>query len=79
MRTGREENIQSKVGNCFYSKALKLFNFMNRRGEKFKIIISSHHKQRLQQEQQMIIKTNKNQIKRKQNKLNKPEQSKITT
>ena len=54
----------------FYLKVLKLVNLTNRRGGKLEIIINSSCKRNLQQDQNKITKTNKNQIKPKQKKQN---------
>ena len=39
MKTGREEKRHCKVGNCFYSKVLKLLNVMNQREENLKSLL----------------------------------------
>ena len=59
MRTGKEEKIYSKVGNCFYLKVLKLVNLTSQYGVNFKIITSSLCKRKLQQDQERIIKLTK--------------------
>ena len=67
--TGRKKKIDNKVANIFYSEVLKLVNLTNRRGGKNQIITTSLLcKRKLQQDQKKITKTNKSQIKRKQNK-----------
>ena len=65
MRTGREEKINNKVAHCFYSKVLELVNLTTRCGEEFTIITSSLSKKKLQQDQEKITKTNKNQFESK--------------
>ena len=71
MRTGGQEKIYSKVAKFFYLKVPKLVNLLNRRGEKFEVIISSSSKSKLQQDQEKMNRTNKNQIKLKQTKKSK--------
>ena len=68
VKTGGEVKMHSKVPNCFYFKGRKLVNFISRRGEKSEIITRLPFRRKLQQYQEKITKTNKNQTKPKQKK-----------